>query len=352
MKYSTVGKKIAKYSAITTGACFLGGMVYFGFEGDAMRSTEKTPGTLAELGEYREFLNKLNRESKNLESSALAKMGGLGENEAFLEALTQGQESGMGKGKGKGRGTGDGQKAKQATRGSSEGMLAGSSVRVNSEKSVTRYGRVLSAKQVLAQALPGRRISATSIRKGWLYINTWYMIGPWDIGKDRKMNRKQFAIPHPPEFGIDFDAVYKDGVTGRSGVIETDFDPQNVNGKQVALDGVLRWKFMQSESLHNKMPITDKSGIYYAYTELYFDTTREMLVAIGTDDSGKLWVNGEVLWKDSDNDRGAYYIDEHIAKIKFRKGVNKVLIRLENDGGGAAGFSLMLCPPNTVKLPK
>jgi len=308
-------------------------------EGDPMNPIEKTPETLGELGEYREFLNKVNEASKSLESSALTKMGG-GENEGFLASLGLGGQAGQRSGSVSGRGGG----------GNSDGEIQLAGIfNKGLTPSKTRHGRVLTPDLVLAQALPGRRIAANSTRKGWLYINTWYMIGPWDMRKDHAINPGKFAIPHPPEFAIDFDAVYYDGVQGRDAVIETDFDPQSVNGRPVKLDGVLRWKFMQSESLHNKMPVTAADSIYYCYTELYFDEAQEMVVAIGTDDSGKLWINDELIWKDSGS--GQYYIDEHIARLKFRKGVNKVLIRLEN-GGSATGISFMLCPPNAVKLSK
>lgn len=41
-------------------------------------------------------------------------------------------------------------------------------------------GPRLNQEMVKAQALPGRRFSKSADRKGWLYINTWYMI---DRGK-------------------------------------------------------------------------------------------------------------------------------------------------------------------------
>lgn len=137
---------------------------------------------------------------------------------------------------------------------------------------------------VKAQALPGRRFSKSADRKGWLYINTWYMIGPWE-----SFGREDFSIVHPPEISVDFDAVYTDGQVG-TGVMETDSHPIKVIGEEVYLDGTLRWKFMQSESMHNTVPVTTGHSTYYAYTELYFDEATTMLVAIGTDDSGRVWI--------------------------------------------------------------
>ncbi len=229
---------------------------------------------------------------------------------------------------GPGSGSGDG------------GEYAEWQARRSSERAKNTRRPSLNPEIVQAQALPGRRFSRNSERRGWLYINTWYMIGPWD-----NFGRNDFAIIHPPELSIDFDAVYTDGMKG----LATDTSGgRGARGKrkQIVLDGVLRWQFIQSESIQNVPPATIDWGTYYAYTELYFDEPALMYVAIGTDDSGKIWINGEEIWQD----RGMsyYYIDEHLQLFQFRQGVNRILVRLENDGGGPTGFSFLVCPPEAV----
>jgi hypothetical protein len=205
---------------------------------------------------------------------------------------------------------------------------------------VPHQAKFESEEMVAAQALPGRRFSRDSQRRGWLYVNTWYMIGPWD-----SYGRNDFSITHPPEQGIDLDAVYHDGQIG-TGTAETESHPLRVEGEEVVLDGTLRWKFMQSESMHNPPPVTTNGSCYYAYTELYFDEPTTMMVAIGTDDSGKLWINDREIWQDT----GAswYHIDEHIEAFAFRQGWNRILIRVENNGGAASGFSFLICPKDAA----
>lgn len=204
----------------------------------------------------------------------------------------------------------------------------------------TYSGQKLDPEMVKAQALPGRRISKDAGRQGWLYVNTWYMIGPWE-----SYGRDDFAVVHPPEIAVDFDAVYTDGKIGE-GIAETDAHPMKMIGPRVKLDGTLRWRFMQSESMHNVPPVTTGNATYYAYTELHFDEAASMLVAMGTDDSGRVWINGQDVWQD----RGTswYNIDEHIVTFNFRQGWNKVLVRLENGGGGPAGFSFLICPADAI----
>lgn len=208
--------------------------------------------------------------------------------------------------------------------------------------SIAKYeGAKLNPAIVKSQALPGRRFSRSSDRKGWLYINTWYMIGPWE-----NFGRDDYSMVHPPEISIDLDAEYSDGQKG-VGIEEIDSDPLKMIGPKVRLDGVLRWKFMQSESMHNTVPVTTDHSTYYAYTELYFDEPSTMLVALGTDDAGKVWINGKEVWEDQGT--SWYYIDEHIVPFSFRQGWNRVLVRLENSGGGPAGFSFLICPTGAVR---
>lgn len=237
-----------------------------------------------------------------------------------------GQSGGGGGGSGEG-GNGIGQQ------GGMEGVLA----RNTPKTPYASYaGPRLNREMVKAQSLPGRRFSKSAARKGWLYINTWYMIGPWE-----NYGRDDFAIVHPPEISIDFDAVYTDGQVG-TGKEETDSDPIKMIGEEVQLDGTLRWRFMQSESMHNVVPVTTGHSTYYAYTELYFDEPATMLVAIGTDDSGRVWINGKDVWQDTGT--SWYNIDEHIEPFRFLQGWNRILVRLENGGGGPAGFSFLIIP--------
>ena len=301
---------------------------------------EKLPSTLEELSEYKEMLDRLSRESKKLEGRALSKLEQEDENKDFVAAMLGKDKATKGSGEGAGSGSG---KGKSDGNSNADGGKLGD----RSDKHSISTG-ILSDHSVLAEALPGRRISKNATRNGWVYVNTWYMIGPWDMHKDYRINRKPFAIPHPPEDGIDFDAVYTDGLVG-SGVRESSPEPKAMWGKTVALDGVLRWKFMQSESLFNKMPVTTNGGCYYAYTEIYCDEDRDMMISIGTDDRAKVWINNKLIWSEK-AELSDYKIDEYIKSFHFKKGVNKVLVRINNGGDGVLGFSFLLCPPDHPKF--
>ena len=281
----------------------------------------------ADLNNYRGLLGQASRQAGLAQSRLESLFGAV--RQAGYPGGGMGQGNGMsgnGSPGGNGNGIGMGGSGEVSAPGGGKGTFSAYS------------GSKLSKEMVKAQALPGRRFSKNAERKGWLYINTWYMIGPWE-----SFGREDFSIVHPPEIAIDFDAVYTDGQLGM-GIAETDSDPLKVIGDEVRLDGTLRWKFMQSESMHNTMPVTTGHSTYYAYTELYFDEATTMLVAIGTDDSGRVWINGKDVWRDYGT--SWYNIDEHIAPFQFRQGWNKVLIRLENGGGGPCGFSFLIIPQN------
>jgi hypothetical protein len=75
------------------------------------------------------------------------------------------------------------------------------------------------------------------------------MIGPWE-----NYRCDDFSIVHSPKVSIDFDAVYTDGQKGK-GVVEFDSHPIKVAGTEIWLDGTFHRKFMQSESMHNTLPV-------------------------------------------------------------------------------------------------
>ncbi|MBU0679286.1 MAG: hypothetical protein KJ626_14385 [Verrucomicrobia bacterium] len=172
----------------------------------------------------------------------------------------------------------------------------------------------LSEEEVLKQALPGRKFNRNSPRTGWLYIDTWYVIGPWENGW-----RTGFDDPLPPETLVDLDAEYV--------------------GKN---DQVIRWQFHQSDNIRIKPPREMEGSTYYGYTEVYFEEPTEMIVAVASDDAAKVWINDTVIWQD----RGfsPWRIDEGFRRVHFDQGFNTILLRIEN-GPVTCTFSLLLCPP-------
>ena len=176
----------------------------------------------------------------------------------------------------------------------------------------------INTNKVKAEAMPGRKFTDASTRKGWLYIDTWYVVGPWKATfKGREID---WDTIHPPEYEIDLAKEY----TGK-------------NNK------TLRWQFTQSNTLRTTPPDEQSNSTYYAYTEVHFDKDRDMLLAIASDDAAKVWVNDILVWQD--NGLSPWSLDEGFRKVAFKKGYNKVLIRIAN-GPVVCQYSLLLCPPD------
>lgn len=175
--------------------------------------------------------------------------------------------------------------------------------------------------------LPGnilrtRTDSGDGIPARWMYINSWYVIGPFP-NPDRVNLRRKFA----PESVVDLDATY----IGK-------------NGKTIA------WQFEQARSSVSKWGKPNRAaiipssaeeyGIWYAYTEVFVDAECDLWIAVGSDDRSDLWVNDMKVWA-SGNELKSWNIVEGYRKVHFRKGRNQILARVEN-GWYALGWSLCI----------
>lgn len=176
---------------------------------------------------------------------------------------------------------------------------------------------ILAEDRVLREALPGRMLDPASPRHGWLYLDTWYLIGPWE-----NHGRVDFHLTHPPESLVDLDATY----TGKNNTS-------------------LRWTFHQSDNIRIKPPVEMEQATYYGYTEIHATEPMDVLVAVASDDAARVWINGLRIWEDSGH--GPWRLDEGFRKITLREGFNTVLVRIEN-GPAICTFSLLLCPPGVI----
>ncbi|MFP4673577.1 MAG: hypothetical protein ACLFO5_03190 [Opitutales bacterium] len=180
----------------------------------------------------------------------------------------------------------------------------------------------INTRQIISQSLPGRKFTDDSERKGWVFVDTWYVIGPW-----KKPNNAATSFEDkkfPPETLVDFDAEYP--------------------GQKHPLTKeplTLKWRFVQSNRIRINPPDETTNSTYYAYTEVYSDRPREILLAVGTDDYAKIWLNDLVVWKEEG--LSSWQLDQGFRKVLLKEGYNKVLVRLES-GPGVAFFSLVLCP--------
>ncbi|MGF1449691.1 MAG: hypothetical protein ACFB20_09775 [Opitutales bacterium] len=172
--------------------------------------------------------------------------------------------------------------------------------------------------RIKREAMPGRRFTRDSIRQGWLFLDSWYIIGPWE----KERGEITFNPPYPPEAVIDLDAQYPG---------------KEFRGQPIAL----RWRFLQSDSVRITPYEHTGNSVYYAYTEVYAEVAMEALLAVASDDGAKIWLNDVVVHQDSG--LSPWRLDEGFRKVYLQQGFNRVLLRVEN-GPSVCHFSVLLCP--------
>lgn len=108
--------------------------------------------------------------------------------------------------------------------------------------------------------------------------------------------------------------------------------------------GTIRWKhFLSSDSIINLlMDITREAPVTaYAYTEVSADKDEVWTFALGSNDGCLLWINDKLVW-DFKNKRGIKP-DEDIIPVVLKKGINKILLKVEQHGGNW-GFCARFLP--------
>jgi len=179
-------------------------------------------------------------------------------------------------------------------------------------------------------AIPGRSlVTGANPRNEWMYVDSWYVIGPFE--GDRR--REKLDVRFGPEANVNLDDVF----TGKK--------------SKANPDGKVRWDYKKvgyvSQGDGPKQAFwkieprqVETYAIYYAFTEIYSDAPREVWIATGTADYGKLWINDDLVWR-SPKERKPYHATENVQLVGLQQGQNKILYRIEN-AGGTMGFSLMI----------
>lgn len=185
-------------------------------------------------------------------------------------------------------------------------------------------------------AVPGRVIGAGAVPGRWMFVDSWYLLGPFD-NTGRANLEKQF----PPETVVDLNATYigKRGQPVRWDFFQSahprvvpPFDHYNPLASGAADGGAGAFKARDLEYI-----------IYYGCTELRAAQECDVWIAVGSDDFSKLWIEDQLVWA-SGKQHKPWRVDEGFRKVHLKQGVNRVLIRVEN-GHSQSEFSLAVCAP-------
>ena len=85
----------------------------------------------------------------------------------------------------------------------------------------------------------------------------------------------------------------------------------------------------------------------YAYTEIQSDENKVWFISLGTNDGGRLWVNGMNVW-DYPQARGLVAADD-VIPVLLKKGKNTLLLKVE-ERGNRWGFCVRFLPFSTAYL--
>jgi len=176
----------------------------------------------------------------------------------------------------------------------------------------------------------GRMIGAGGTYANRVYVNRWYLIGPFD-GKHGDGLFSNYR--HPPEDGVVLDAVYR-GKHGRA----------------------VRWEYVDTARYPLMPPTAAEDAVYYGYTELMSDRERDVTFWVGADDDAQLWLNDRLVWRGGDPRKqwffsriydiaNTYARDYNLSEgkrvVHLRQGRNKLFFKLSN-GPTRLFFSLVV----------
>lgn len=176
----------------------------------------------------------------------------------------------------------------------------------------------------------GRMIGPGGTYANRVWINRWYLIGPFD----GRHGAGLFAnYRHPPEQGVVLDAAYR-GKGGR----------------------LVKWDYVDRARYPLEPPVHAEDAVYYGYTELMLDAAQDLTIWVGADDDARLWLNDRLVWEGGNVNKDSFFgqvyetrntfvrdynLNEGKRVVRFRKGRNKLFFKLSN-GPTRIFFSLVL----------
>jgi hypothetical protein len=178
----------------------------------------------------------------------------------------------------------------------------------------------------------GRMLGAGGQYANRVYLNSWYIIGPFPGRHEAGL----FDNPsYPPEKAVLLDAVYY--------------------GKDKRL---LKWRYFTTQSYPLVPPDMVEDSVYYGYTELFLDQARDLTAWIGADDDVQVYLNDRLVWKGGNVNKQSYFdavFDARTTHLRdynrtegkrvlhFNKGRNTIFFKLSN-GPNSAYLSMVLTP--------
>lgn len=152
------------------------------------------------------------------------------------------------------------------------------------------------------------------------FISDWLVCGPFpNYGADSPL--------HGLWYGYDIDFLENEGG-------EWHIEPRRGMVHQSENIGRVKWELQQAEVLDFTQIFPQHKARHIAYAACYIAVPEEteVLLMLGSDDGVKVWINEHQVWNFL-SQRGVRK-DEDQVRVKLKPGLNRVLAKVCNGGGG------------------
>jgi putative heme-binding domain-containing protein len=162
-----------------------------------------------------------------------------------------------------------------------------------------------------------------SLKTPALGFDYWHIAGPFDNGTADAGMDKDFG----PEKGVDLKATY----AGKTGTV--------------------RWRTVKPANqgyvdLRAFLAPESNNVVSYLYREIESPAEQEATILLGTDDAAKLWINDKLEY--TNRQHRAAIPEQDTVKVKLKKGVNRLLLKI-NNGDGDHGFYFTILSGQELK---
>ena len=160
-----------------------------------------------------------------------------------------------------------------------------------------------------------------------VFIPEWYILGPFANPRKNGIERRGLDSVYFAESSVDLQKEYS-GLKGKP----------------------IRWEYVQTPGngyldLSGKIKPSELV-VAYALTYIYSPDDRKINLFVGTDDGGKVFLNGRELYRYS----GLRIAEPDQAEIELdlKKGWNELILKIENNLGGFAFYARLLDRENVT----
>ena len=162
--------------------------------------------------------------------------------------------------------------------------------------------------QTIAEAL--RKNNETiDVQKHFGFLPEWSIVGPFD-NKDEK----GFAVAYGPELEV---------ATAKTPDLQAEYDGQS---------GKVRWQPIATTDDYGMIDIAKqienyKGSLMYAATTWTSDKEQQVEIRLGTPNSWKLWVNGELVFEREEYHRSCK-LDQYRVPVALKSGPNQLMFKV------------------------